>query len=279
MKKSTLDKIVNINPRYVFILVALAVVLPMVFEVKMPTITSPPVEALDKEMQSLPPDSRIILSPDYDPATEPELHPMAEALLRHSFRKGIRVFGMTLNLQGQNLGVEVFARVSQEFGIPDDGSRYVWAGFRIGPVLLQIGEDIIEVFQTDFQGRDLRSLPMMKGVKNLDDFELCISLSGTNVGYNWINLPGTRYGKKIALGVTGVLVANFYPFLQSGQLVGMLPALKGAAEYEHLIDYHNGRGKRGMGSQSAAHVLIILLIILGNIFYFMQRAEDKKLEQ
>ncbi len=271
------EKLLAINHRYVFLITAIAVILPMVFEVKLPTITSPPVESLYKEIESLAPDSRIILSFDYDPASEAELHPMAEALLHHCFRRNIRVFGMTMNLQGQNLGAEVFPRIAEQYGIKDDGTRWVYAGFRIGPVLLQIGEKFIEVFQTDFGGRDLRELPMMDGVKNLQQFELCISLSGTSIGYSWISLPGTRYNKKIAVGVTGVLVPGFYPYLQSGQLVGMIPALKGAAEYEDLLDLEGGRGKQGMGSQSAAHMLIILLIIIGNILYFVKKRHDAQM--
>ncbi|MFA4985755.1 MAG: hypothetical protein WC712_04140 [Candidatus Brocadiia bacterium] len=273
---SVLQKLLTINPRYVYLVVAVAVIFPMVWDLRLPTVTSPPVEMLYKEIESLPPQSRIILSMDYDPSTVPELHPMSAALLRQCFAKGIRVFGMTLNIQGQSLGVEIMDRIAKEFNIPNDGSQYVFVGFRPGPVIIQIGEDIIETFQTDFQKRDLRSLPMMVGVKNLDQFELCISLSGTSVGYSWIATPGTRYRKKIAVGVTGILVSNFYPYLQSGQLVGMLGGLKGAAEYENLIQ-HEDKAKQGMGSQSAAHILIILLIIAGNIIYFVQRrqAESK----
>ena len=271
---SVLKKLQEINVRYVYAIVFIAVVVPMVLGVKLPTVTSPPVEALYKYIESLPPGARIILSMDYDPSTEPELHPMAEALLRHCFAKGIQVFGMTMLLTGQSLGVKAFDKISKEMGIPDDGTQFVYVGYRVGPVLIQIGEDIIDTFQTDFTQRDLRSLPMMQGVNTVTDFDLCISLSGSSIGYSWINWPGTRYQAKIAVGVTGVLVSNYYPFLQSGQLVGMLPALKGAAEYEFLIG-KEARGKQGMGSQSAAHILIIFLIILGNIIYFARQREQK----
>jgi len=40
----------------------------------------------------------------------------------------------------------------------------------------------------------------------------------------------------VAVGVTAVMAADLYPYLQSGQLVGMLAGLKGAAEYEKLVD-------------------------------------------
>jgi hypothetical protein len=40
----------------------------------------------------------------------------------------------------------------------------------------------------------------------------------------------------VAVGVTAVMAADMYPYLQSGQLIGMLSGLKGAAEYEKLVD-------------------------------------------
>lgn len=269
------QKLLAINVRYVYLIVFIAVIAPMVLNIKMPTVTSPYVEMLYKEIDSMPRGTRIILSFDYDPATEAELQPMAEAILHHCFKKGIRVFGMTMLINGQNLAVKAFAKVAKKYNIENDGTQYVFAGYRVGPVLVQIGEDLIATFESDFEKRDLRSLPMMDGVKNLGQFELCISLSGTAIGASWINFPGTRYGKKIALGVTGVLVTNYIPFIQSGQLVGMLPALKGAAEYEYLIG-EESRGKQGMGSQSAAHLLIIFLIVFGNFVYFMQLRAEKR---
>jgi hypothetical protein len=272
---NTVKSLLHINPRYVYILVAIAVTVPMILNLRLPTVTSPNVELMYKEIESLAPDTRLILSMDYDPSTVPELEPMAAGVLRHCFKKGIRVFGMTMNLQGQNLGAQLMKKIAEENKIPNDGSRYVFVGFRIGPVLLQMGENLIDTFQTDFQRRDLRSLPMMKGVKNLEEFELCISLSGTSIGYSWINLPGTRYRKKIALGVTGVMAPNYQPYVQSGQLVGMLAGLKGAAEYEYLIGFED-KGKQGMGSQSAVHLVIILLIIAGNALYFYERRKSQQ---
>jgi hypothetical protein len=55
-----------------------------------------------------------------------------------------------------------------------------------------------------------------------------------------------------------------YPFYQSGQVSGFLGGLKGAAEYETLTG-RPGAGVRGMGSQSAGHLLIVLCVIVGNI--------------
>jgi hypothetical protein len=61
-----------------------------------------------------------------------------------------------------------------------------------------------------------------------------------------------------------------YPYIQSGQLVGLLAGMKGAGEYEQLIE-KPGLGLAGMAAQSSVHVAVIVFIILANVFYFIDR--------
>jgi hypothetical protein len=75
----------------------------------------------------------------------------------------------------------------------------------------------------------------------------------------------------------------FYPYIPD-QLPGLLGAIKGAAEYEALVNEKYSAGaqspakyqeaRRRMGPQLVAHLLMIGLIIIGNIVYFMGRRRD-----
>jgi hypothetical protein len=67
----------------------------------------------------------------------------------------------------------------------------------------------------------------------------------------------------------------------------MLAAIKGAAEYETLINerypIEGGlpvpelrEAQRRMGPQLTAHLLMVTLIILGNVVYFAQRRARKR---
>jgi uncharacterized membrane protein YtjA (UPF0391 family) len=63
-------------------------------------------------------------------------------------------------------------------------------------------------------------------------------------------------------------------YIHSGQVVGIIPGLQGAAEYEALT------GKLGfatvaMDSQSLAYILYTLAIVLGNIYYFAQKRSGR----
>ena len=86
----------------------------------------------------------------------------------------------------------------------------------------------------------------------------------------------------MGIGCTAVSAPDYYTFLQSGQFVGMLGGLKGAAEYEELMErsgYPTGRRPAtvGMDSQSFGHILIVVMVIFGNIGYFIVRRGERKL--
>ena len=79
-------------------------------------------------------------------------------------------------------------------------------------------------------------------------------------------LPGMTEAQ--AGRMTAVMASDAYPFLQSGQLSGLIGGLKGAAEYEQLIN-HRDRAFIGMDAQSITHILIVIFIIFGNISFFL----------
>ena len=79
----------------------------------------------------------------------------------------------------------------------------------------------------------------------------------------------------VALGVTGVMASDYYPYLQSEQLFGLIPGIKGAAEYEQMVGAP-GEGARGIPYQTTSHAAILLFIIVTNIAFFAKRAAARR---
>lgn len=116
----------------------------------------------------------------------------------------------------------------------------------------------------------------MKEVKNFSDLAIIVNISGGLPGTKeWILQVQSRFHIKLISGCTAVSAPEFYPYLQSGQLSGLLGGMKGAAEYEQLMG-KPGLGTKGMDSQSVAHIVIFFFILVGNIAYFSLRGMKKE---
>ncbi len=225
----------------------------------------------------------ILLCFDFDPSTAPELKPMAVSLLRHAFKNNIKVLGNVgynvISAQlAQNIIEDVAHESSDNFQSQKAGKDYVFLGYRPNPfmVYMQMGESIISAYESDYAGNDLNTLPIMKGVNNYGDMEDVILLSGyVGMPEVWMNVAKTKFGRDVGLGMTAVSAADYYPYIQSKQITGLLAGLRGAAEYETELK-ELGSGIKGMRSQLYAHTLAILLIIIGNVEFFISKFRKKR---
>jgi hypothetical protein len=269
----------NIDRRIIFVLIAAAVIIPLLAPIGLPVTVTPQSKAIYDEVESLPPGSNIIVSFDYDPAAAPEVHPMALSFLRHCFERHDKVIIMALWPQGAQMAVRAMAEVSPDFDL-EYGRDYVNLGYKPGGdiVIKSMGSSIREVFPRDMAGRSTASLPLMAKVNNLNDIAMVMDLSAGDPGIPaWVRVGNALYHRKIAGGSTAVSAPQFFPYLQTGQLIGLLGGLKGAAEYETLV-HHPGAATSRMDSQSVAHLVIIAFIIFANAAYFISRryAEENK---
>ena len=273
MGLSTLRQLERIDRRWIYLAVFLAVVIPFLTGLKLPVGTpSPAAVAVYDAIDTLPEGSVVMLAIDYGPASMPELEPMAKAVTRHCFQRNHRVLAMTLNPEAALMIRRAVDPLLEEMG-KEYGVDYVDAGFKPGglAVILGMGRDIHKVYgNQDARGNALSALPMMRGVKSYDDIALMIDFAASALPFTWIGFAHERYGLKMAAGVTAVMATDLYPYWKSDQLVGLINGMKGAAEYEQLVGA-TGWGTLGMSSQSIAHLLIILFIVMGNIGYLAGR--------
>jgi len=283
--RGLLARLSAIDRRYIFLFIAVAVLLPLLFPLNFPLRATAHTRSVFDIIERIPPEGNpILLSFDYGPATMPECHPMAMALLRHAFARRIRVIGISLYADAAGLGEEAMQDAALEYG-REYGSDYVFLGYKPGvtAVMLAIGEDLKRTFPRDFYGKSTAEIPMLAGVQNYAQIPLVVSLTGNNTGMFWVVYAGARYHATVADGVTAVMAAELYPYLQTRQLSGLIAGLKGAAEYEHLVrqaGYVQGsqRASRGMDALSIMHLVIMGFIILGNIGYFLTRRSAPKEE-
>lgn len=271
---SVVEKLANMDRRIIYLVIGLAVIIPFFVPMQLPIYISPPVQSVYDYIEAMPEGSVVLMGFNFSPATKPELYPMCVAVLRHCYSRNLKVIGMTVNPSAATLADEAMRKVAEEYDY-EEMEDYTYLGQKYGSrqIMLGIGEDIAGPFPEDYSGTPLSEIPMMKGIKNYEDIDLVMDFGSANTPERWVEYAGARYHQTIAVGCTGVMVSGLYPYLKAGQLVGLIGGLKGAAEYEKLIN-RQGKGVLGMKSQSIAHIAIILMVVMGNVAYLLSRRKN-----
>jgi hypothetical protein len=269
----------SLDRRWIFLGVALAVGIPILLKLSLPEVPGPMARATFNAIEKIPSGSRVLLTFDYDPASQGELQPMANALVHHCASRGHNIVFMALWPLGKQLADKTIKDVLKEFH-PEyvEGTNYVQLGFKTGNegVIKLMTTAITEQYPNDASGAALTDIPLMSGVNKLSEFKLIGTISAGYPGAKeWVQYADGASPEAFTLvaGSTGVQVSQLLPYYPK-QLEGLLVAVKGAAEYEMLVTEkypvakNQGRleeGRRRMGPQLVAHLLVIGLIVLGNV--------------
>ena len=279
----------TLDRRWIFLLMFWAVLLPIYYVGvtghTFPEVPSALAQATFDEIEALKEGDPVLLSFDYDPASEGELTPMATAFVKQAAEKKLKMYFMALWPIGSQMADAVIDKVIKaDFPQMMYGRDYVNLGYKSGNegVIRVIVTNLRSLYTTDSRGASLQSIPMMRGIDNIQQMKLIINVSAGSPGAKeWVQYAVTPYPDRIRLvaGTTGVQATLLYPYIPR-QLPGMLGAIKGAAEYEKLvIDKYGGPnpdpkyldGLRRMGPQLVGHLLVITLIIMANVLYFSDK--------
>jgi len=269
-----------VDRRIIFLLVFLGALIPIIRPIGLGVQISPPVEAVFDAVERLRPGDAILLSFDYGPSDGPELDPMANAILRHCHKKGVKVVGISLfPLGGVDMGIARLNELATELQA-QDGTDWVNLGYKDGgqAAMKAMGEDIAAVFPTDVNGVAYRDLPLTRDIRAYRDMKLAISLATSVLGEWWINLVNAQFGIPVAVGTTAVSAPRYYAYMEAQQAIGVIGGMKGASEYEELVEraYPELKGlsrtaTMGMDVQSIVHVIIIFFILFGNLMFLLTR--------
>lgn len=286
------DRLQRLDRRWIFLIMALAIVVPLYLPIGFPIKPRPMTKAAFNAVEELKPGDVVLVSMDLDPASTAELEPYYRAVILQLKRKNIHLVFTTLWYQAPPL-VERWLRETVDVALAPPGTPgydgapdrpyvrntdYVYLGFREGKqnVMLGMGADLKHVFdgKTD-DGMPLDSIPWMKPIRGLGDFKLMVLISAGSPGAKeYVQFVQNRYALRMVAVTTAVSTTDLAPYYQSGQLLGIIAGLAGAAEYEVLVGKPS-IGVEGADVLNAGHLVVIIAILLGNIAYFAGRRRRK----
>ncbi len=279
------ERMMSVDRRWVFLFLALVCVITYKVDFPVEVRVTEEVRKIHNFIDTLKPGDYIFVAIDYDPNSLAELHPMTYAIVEQAWRKNLKIVFTALSQNGPGMADQAIRDISDSLRLPKtyngvtypardivNGIDYIFLGYKPYPALViaGMGQNFRLPFPTDYYGTPLDSLPMMRGIQNYNQMKCVVDISGTSGIDMWIAYGQTRYGFPLALGLTGVMAADYYPYLNSGQVFGMMGGILGAAQYEKLAQ-NPGNALDMMRIQLYAHMVIILFIIIGNIGFLVSR--------
>tara|TARA_B100000212_G_scaffold55969_2_gene37147 strand:- start:3147 stop:4043 length:897 start_codon:yes stop_codon:yes gene_type:complete len=297
--KNYILKLGNLDRRIIFLLIGLSVLIPLINPnlVDLPLGQDRNTKIVYDSISELNDGDRVLISFAYGASTKPEVHPMAVGLLNHLFTKGVKVYIVSLWPESPIMAEQAISAIkeSQLFDI-QDGIDFVMFDYKVGGfvVIKGIADNFRDIYQQDKNGISINDLPIMEGIYDVKDFDFVFDFSaGVPGNAEWVQYACDPKNVPLSSGCTSIMVTDAIPYVESGQLKGILAGMPGAAEYEKMVydfmvkeqnnnnkyinlekDIVKGKAYARMSAQSIAHLLMVLFIIIGNIAYYFSRKEN-----
>jgi hypothetical protein len=271
---SILSRLGRMDRRFIYVIILIAVSIPLLRPMGLPLSLSSETKLFYDYVNSLGPGAPVVLAFDLQPGALPELYPQMLAILQHLKVRQTRIICVAFMAEGamiaQNALSDAFGSTSTN---PNYGKTFVNLGYIAGAEtgIAAFAKNVKGAAPQDYYGKPTAGMEVLSGVDTAKDFSLVIEFAyGTPGIPEMMRQMQSPYGVKIAAAATALIATQVMPYLKTGQVVGMLTGLRGAAEYENLIG-KPGSAVAGMDAQSVSHVVIIIAIFLGNIGYYYEK--------
>jgi hypothetical protein len=268
------QKLLRIDKRVIYLILFVAVSYPLLKPVGLPLTVGRETKGVYDYIEKLQPGDVVVVSYDYGPSSYAEQHPQAVAVMNHLMRKpGVKIICVAFWEQGAMLAEEILNSIDTQG--KQYGTDFVDLGYVTGgeTAMSAFAGDVWKTFPVDYRKNKIESLPMMANVKTGSDFSFLISIAAGSPGIpEFARQIQGPYKVPFAGGLVAISVPITMPYIQSGQMVGLMAGLRGAAEYEQLLDL-KGKAIIGMDAISFSHLVVLLFVLIANVAFLAGRKE------
>lgn len=267
------ERMQKIDRRWIYLVIILTVAVPLVKPFGLPIGIRPWSRQVYEKLEALNAGDKVVIAVDYAPSMMADIHPQLVAVWAQLMEKNVKIVGVSFVAQGVPF-LTGFCAQWEKNG-KTYGVDFVDLGFIPG------GEAAISAFAAnpagtipkDTRGNETSTLPIMNGIETVKDVKIFLGFSSGSPGPKEYIHQLQQYNVPIIAGLVTVSSTEFEPYVQSGQLAGILPGLRGAAEYEALTG-NIGVAASGMDAQSTGHLALIAFVLLCNIGYLGSRKKS-----
>jgi len=263
------------DPRPIYLILILVVTIPILGHTVLPVAISPTTRGVYDFIETLSktnPNALVVVSFDYSTSLVPELYPQSIVLVQQLFLLPLKIIFVAQWTDGPALTDSVLDVINK--GSKKYGTDYAELGYIPNlATLIGMTQSLQHFFPFDTRGNPTASLPIIHQFPAGKLASLLVTFSGGEPGLDtYLQFWHTPFNTPIVVGATAISTPGYMPFLNSKQIVGILVSIRGAAEYEFLI---NEVGLSGAGAEmvalSTSQWFIVIAIIFSNVAYFVRR--------
>ncbi|MGI4792091.1 MAG: hypothetical protein ACRYFS_24985 [Janthinobacterium lividum] len=283
MNTNIWERLQNIDRRIIYAILIAVILIPLfVPNLTLPTYPSKQstdfyntIERVAKES----PQKIVIVDGQWSPSTRGENQWQAEAVVTHLMKRHMHFAILSFDTQNNTvMQTLVVAPLAKKYSYVY-GRDYINWGYRPAsvfvPTVKSLVVDIPGTIKKDYKGTPVTDFPVMKGIKSRADVGAVVEVTPTASADVWLGLFEQNNTPPFLFAPTAVMAPTYYPYIDTGQIAGMLTGIKGAGDYEGLLKTHSF-GTRAAGTLSLVYGLIILLIIIGNVGFYASRAASRR---
>ncbi len=273
----------TIDPRLIYLFVAVALAMPLISDVKLPPARMFAAEDMFSEIDRMEPQPGkiVFIAADWGPGTSAENEPQTRLVIEHLMRKRIPFALISLYQLAKPMLQELPRSVAKALSEERPGETWIYGkdwvnlGYQVaGAQTLQSlskSANIQDVLRTDANLVPLSEIPVMREVKSIKDVQLLVHITGLVGVFNtWLQFfQSEGYRPPMLHGCTSITIPEAYIYYDSRQIVGFFEGIAGAAWYDTLLtNKYPARHEvafRVNTGVAFAQLVILGFIVLGNI--------------
>jgi hypothetical protein len=238
-----------------------------------------PINTLRAEIVKLPVDAVVVVSFDYSPATEAEMDPLADVIVRDLLSRQARVVAVSLRPEGAAMAQRLLARYEAEY---PSGQRTLNLGYLPGQT---VGVRNLAFLSTtslfQVERKSMGDYPAWQDVSGLNDVALIVDVADNPLAVRWWVEqvgPGTQANRPMIAAVSAAADPTVRPYYnalnpRAGQLRGLVSGVAGAAAYENRLQ-QPGRAMGSLAAQSVANLSMVVFSLGGTIAGLAHRTRE-----
>jgi hypothetical protein len=271
-----MSALTNIDKRYVYIVIIVITLYPLIYPMGLPIPINDDTRAFYEGVEAIPDDALVIM--DWNTRFgRPTRMILMEDAFRHLMRKGNKIIHVSFDkaLEGGEIAEMVIKKVDPEgnYGY-EYGVDYVNLGSVGGSQAALAGfvSDPWGIYPTDQRGTPVDDMPIMQLLTTGTDID-AIVFAGTSHAM-WIGQLTQQHPIPLMGCVDAGEATEVIPYVQSGQVVGLLNDMRGGAEYEVLTGVP-GEAIKTTDPLSTIQLGQAALLVVTNILYFMSKGKEE----